>query len=367
MISRNPWLDQVKGIACLLIISHHLAFYGPMVDVFEPFFGRTVSWFREYARMAVQVFLVVGGYLSAAALAPQGYARPGPLLPRLSKRYARLVLPYGVALILTIAVTELIRQWGFNHASMSSPPSLLQFIAHLVLLHGVFGWESLSAGVWYVAIDFQLFVLTVIWFGITRNLAVMTRFPLSAVINYMPQSGVACLTALSLLVWNRDSTLDAWALYFYGAYGLGLMAWWAAHPPNTRVRLYWCCFIVVLVAVALTVQWRDRIAVAGIAATLLALSTAIAWPQVVQRGLLTPLQRLGQISYSVFLIHFGMSLLVNAVIHTLWPRSVWANGLGIVGAIALSIWAGTLLYRYVENKRWAGVFGQRAFFKDNAI
>ena len=91
--------------------------------------------------------------------------------------------------------------------------------------------------------------------------------------------------------------------------------------------------------------------------------------KIVWRGLTTQLQRLGlgQISYSVFLIHFGMSLLVNAVIHTLWPRSVWANGLGIVGAIVLSIWAGSMLYRSVENKHWADVIRQRAFLKDSTI
>ena len=365
MTSRNPWLDQVKGIACLLIVGHHLAFYGPMADVLEPFFGRTLSWFREYARMAVQVFLVVGGYLSAAALAPQGCARQGSLLRTLGKRYVRLVVPYTVALILTIAITELIRQWGFNHASMSSAPSLLQFIAHLALLHGIFGWESLSAGVWYVAIDFQLFALTAIWFGITHNRISMAGHSSSFVMPGMQQWGIACVTALSLLVWNRDSALDAWGLYFFGAYGLGLMAWWAAHLTNPRARLCWRFIIAVLVVIALAIQWRDRIALAGVTSMVLALSTAITWPQVVQRGLMAPLQWLGQISYSVFLIHFAMSLLVNAVVHTVWPTSVWANGLGLMCAIALSIWAGSLLYRWVENKQGAGLFRQRAFFKRN--
>lgn len=30
---RLPGIDALKGLACLLIVLHHLAFYGPMSDV----------------------------------------------------------------------------------------------------------------------------------------------------------------------------------------------------------------------------------------------------------------------------------------------------------------------------------------------
>jgi hypothetical protein len=35
-------------------------------------------------------------------------------------------------------------------------------------------------------------------------------------------------TAASLLSFNLDADLDVWAIYFMGAYGLGMMAFWGS-------------------------------------------------------------------------------------------------------------------------------------------
>ena len=82
-----------------------------------------------------------------------------PGWPRMARRFVRLVLPYAVALVVAILVQAAVRPW-FAHDSVSAEPGLWQLLAHALLLQGVLGEESLSAGVWYVAIDFQLFVLT---------------------------------------------------------------------------------------------------------------------------------------------------------------------------------------------------------------
>lgn len=392
MSSRNTWFDQVKGLACLLIVCHHLAFYGPMSDVVEPMVPGLMHWLYEYARMAVQVFLVVGGYWAAAGLVPQGAARHTEVLPLLGKRFARLVIPYTAALAVTMVVTELVRNMGFVHDSVSAPPSWDQLIAHLLLLQGVGGWESLSAGVWYVAIDFQLYAAVALWLWLSRRLSrsaspsealpaaeharantalAPRRWPLT-----LAQAGIVALVAASLWSWNRDSDLDNWALYFLGAYGLGMMAWWAAHSPRPLGRWVWTAAMLVLGAVALWLEWRTRIALALVVALVLAVAGSVRWPQRLQSLGWAPLQKLGQMSYSVFLIHFGMCLLVNAVWHTLWPQGVLINAIGMLVAVALSIGAGHVLYRWVESRgasvlqllRWqAGTLGVGAAVAMNFI
>ena len=160
--------------------------------------------------------------------------------------------------------------------------------------------------------------------------------------------GFAGLTLVSLLVWNLDSDLDVWAIYFFGAYGLGMMAWWASCGHQASAGRITRQLMMVMIVVALAFEWRDRIAIAGVMALLLVGAQALTWPNALRRAVFKPLQRLGQISYSVFLIHFGVSLLVNAVIYRNWPSSVTANALGVVVAVVLSVWAGALLYRWVE-------------------
>lgn len=62
-----------------------------------------------------------------------------------------------------------------------------------------------------------------------------------------------------------------------------------------------------------------------------------------------PLVQLGQMSYSVFLVHFAVCLLVNAVVSRLWPESPVLNALGMLLAFMLSLAAGRQLYLHVER------------------
>ena len=54
-------------------------------------------------------------------------------------------------------------------------------------------------------------------------------------------------------------------------------------------------------------------------------------------------------SYSVFLVHFPVCLLVNAVVTWFWPDSLAINLVGLWAAFALSLATGQLLYQRVER------------------
>jgi len=62
-----------------------------------------------------------------------------------------------------------------------------------------------------------------------------------------------------------------------------------------------------------------------------------------------PLRWLGRISCSVFLVHFALCLLVNALVGTIWPASVPAAAAGMITAWGLSVTCGWLLYELVER------------------
>ncbi len=338
--ARNAAIDCTKGLACAAIVWHHLAFYGPMADVVEPLLPALIEWLDQYARMAVQLFLVLGGYLAAASLAPVGLSRHAQLLPQIGRRFVRLVVPLAVALVLAVLVTALVRPW-FEHSSLSAAPTLFQLFAHALLLQGIVGEESLSAGVWYVSIDFQLFALTALLFAASR------WFKAEPGAGARPTAGqavVVLLAAASLWGFNRDADLDNWAVYFFGAYGLGMMAFWAVRSPRVWA---WGALMALLTGVALWLEWRDRIALAG--ATALALVIVMRSPRLFTWQAQSRLQQLGQMSYSVFLVHFPVCLLVNAVVTWFWPDSLAINLVGLWAAFALSLAVGQQLYQRVER------------------
>lgn len=360
--SRNPLIDMVKGLACAAIVWHHLAFYGPMSDIAQPLAPGLMAALSHYGRMAVQVFLVLGGYLAAASLAPAGVARFGAAGEQIGRRFVRLVVPYAVALVAAVLAAAVVRPWMGAHPSVPAEPGLLQLLAHAVLLHDLVGEEALSAGVWYVAIDFQLFASAVLLFAAARRVPGPT-----ARAGWVARAMVVVATAASLWVFNRQPALDAWAVYFWGAYGMGMLARWGAR--SQRHGALWLALIGVLGAVALWLDFRDRIALAW----LVALGLAV-WLRVPRAGAVRQpptalvsawsacwalpggaFQALGRMAYSVFLVHFPVCLVVNAVVSWAAPESSGWNAAGMVLAFGLSVAAGRLLYLKVESRlpSWA--------------
>jgi hypothetical protein len=88
---------------------------------------------------------------------------------QITRRFVRLVVPYSVALLLAVLVAALVGSW-MDHPSVPGAPDLGQLVANALLLQDIVGEEALSAGVWYVAIDFQLFAGSVLLLALVRAL-----------------------------------------------------------------------------------------------------------------------------------------------------------------------------------------------------
>ena len=331
--NRLPAVDTLRAVASQLIVLHHLAFYGPMSDIAQDLAPDLIGWLSEYARLAVQIFLVLGGFFAAKALAPEGRLVVERPVAALSKRYLRLVLPFAAALLIAIAGAFIARTW-MQHDSIPAAPMVRQVAAHILLLHGVLDYDSLSAGAWYVAIDFQLFalMLALLWLGQRMG------GPLKAA-----RWPVVVMAAGSLLWFNRNPDLDNIAPYFFGAYGLGAVAWWASCQEKARGRFV---VMVALCAVALAIDFRSRIALALATACLLVLTQrARHMPEWMSSQ---PIKFLSRVSYSVFLVHFPICLVVNAIFNTFMPDDAWVQAGGMVLAWVASVGFGALFYRWIE-------------------
>ena len=345
--SRLPLIDALKAVAAQLIVLHHLAFYGPMSDATHLWWPDLVAWFSQEARLVVQVFLVMAGYLAARSLAPDGVLRsesPGRLL---WQRYLRVALPAVFALWVAMVCTELARL-GMTHDSLPNPPTVGQFISHVLLLQSVLDVEALSAGVWYVAIDVQLFALLLglLWVarqGPQRSASGRRR---------LARALVLLTVGASLLHFNRDPAWDDWGLYFFGAYGLGVLCAWQGKSSRDGGSLAWL-LACALALVALAVDFRERMALALATACLLAWAQREGW---LSRWPQHPaLAYLGRISYSVFLLNFPVSLLVNALFTRFAPPDpLWQTGGVLLAWLACNL-AGALFFHQVEQRigRWS--------------
>lgn len=350
---RSEVIDLFKASACVLIIWHHLALYGPMSEVVSEWAGGFVSFLLEHGLLAVQVFLVIGGYLNAKSWTRALSQAKFDFLSRLIGRYQRLVIPLLAALSFAVAVTALVRP-NFDHTSLSAAPMPFQVLAHVFLLQDVLYLEAFSAGVWYVAIDFQLFAMALVCAGLAHRWQSKTQR--GSVIRKALGFWLA-LTMGSIFIWNLNPLGEIWGTYFFSAYGLGLCvgAWrYAGLKVNHRQLGF---LILMLGALGTAYQPRIRFAVATLTAAFLAFYEATGCRPVplLKR---TWIRELSNASYAIFLIHFGVSLLVSATVFNFWSENIPANALGMLTSFSLSVWLGRQLHLRVERQaaswlRWA--------------
>jgi len=334
-------INLVKAGAAQLIVLHHLAFYGPMADAARPLMPPIIDWLDQYGRIAVQAFLVISGFLVAKSLSPSAMPGIGNPLGTIWRRYIKLAPPFIVAMFLAIGASALARTW-MVHDSISAPPNMSQLAAHVLLLHSVLGYESLSAGAWYVAIDFQLYALItcLLWLGgrIAGNRFMPWLMPLLVTLG----------VSISLLYFNRDADFDVWAPYFFGSYGLGILAWWASDPRRPFMATFALLLMMVVPAVlALELDFRIRIAVASVVASFLCLYGRTRLGTYASSGW-SLINYLGKISYSIFLVHFPVCLVVNAAFTRFVPDDAYLQGAGVVWAWAASVASGAVFYHWVE-------------------
>ena len=225
MQSKNHFLlvDFLKTLAALIIILHHFSSYGQIAQDARSLLPGVMTWLFEYGRYAVQIFLVMGGYLAAQSLTrTSDLKNPQTVLKTIFNRYLRLFSPYVVALLVTIACAWVARFW-VQDEFVGESETLGQFLAHLFFLQGILGLDSISAGVWYVAIDWQLYAILAI---------MLSMFPSLRSLIWM----LLPLCVASLLYFNRDGSYENYFIYFIGAYGLGVLAQLCKNYPDQSVN-----------------------------------------------------------------------------------------------------------------------------------
>jgi len=334
-------IDLLKVIAALLIILHHLSSYGQIAQDALSVLPGIMTWLFEYGRYAVQIFLVMAGYLAAQSLsrfATVKFSAHG-LLKVILNRYLRLFAPYIAALIFTIICAYIARFW-VNDEFVGESETLGQFLAHLFFIQGILGLDSISAGAWYIAIDWQLYCILAI---------LLISYPSYQAVIWV----VSILAVSSLLFFNRSGAYEAYFIYFIGSYGLGVLAYLAkcfANPDVNRLAKIALIVIGLIIAVSSLQQvWLRNFLAWFIAITLLLWGNKI-YPSR-QAVFFKVISWGSKRSYSAFLIHFAFILLAN----TLYIASgMYAHESGVLalvmmlGVVVCSTVAANYLYRWIE-------------------
>ncbi|MET8944044.1 acyltransferase [Streptomyces sp. NPDC004542] len=349
-----PGLDGLRGVAALYVLLFHcwlLAFPG-----FPENSGPSWLGWLMYGRLAVVFFLVLSGFSLAVSPARHGW-RQGGIARFLRRRAWRILPPYWAALALSVVIGHFVVP-----ASHHGPPNGRTLLVYGLALQDVFTAPTPNGAFWSIAVEAELYLLF--------PLLLLLRRRLGAVLLV---AGVTLLVSLRGLVAAGASPAEGDNLltphlapvFVAGLAGAGIVV--AREEiramPWHRLAALSALPVVLLIAVqgpAWTVHhyfWVD-LAVAP-AMTMFLAAVATGRPAVLVRLLATrPVRGLGDISYSLYLIHLPIVMVVVRKIAPEYvsaplPTFCFTVVLGLPASL-LSAWLFAKLFEtpFKRNRSW---------------
>lgn len=341
---RFHFLDALRGIAACAVAFFH--FFTPDVSPLHATLADTLpDWIEALilqGDLGVEVFFVLSGFVIAHSLR-NARVGPGYVARFALRRSIRLDPPYWVVLWMIVGFawlsgpsvwTEALSRWG-------GWTNLFLNMAYLPDLAGVYRivWVA-----WTLCLEVQFYLAFVLLIGASQWM----EERLNA---YRAPGLILCFAPLALLsplLWNLEQRYDffgLWYMFFLGAFA------YASLSGRIRQR-YFLLYAALILGAALFLDERRGLFAAGTAIaihTTGVLGGLRVWLQ------WRPLQYLGSRSYSLYLVHLPVGLLILE----LWPDAsaafenpalAWtAYSIAICG----SLLSAEFLYRLVEQPSMA--------------
>ena len=354
-----PWLDVARGVSALLVVAGHCraAFFPPLSSIASPtlieqFFYAITS----LGYLAVMAFFVLSGFLVGGSVIRAG--EQFRFTDYFTARLCRLWVVLVPALLLTLAADAItartapsaltgafFNQWhsGPDPAAVSSL-SLVTFLGNLAFLQNivvpVFGTNG---PLWSLSCEFWYYVV----------------FPFVAM-GLRPTSRLS-LPIAAIFAFASAYFMPPGMLQGFGVWLMGVLAFVASHRMRRPVRRLWIALSCLLLVSAIAYDKSGRVRVMigidteyviGIAFAIfvfcIAHLDAANSPIGLRRLILRAGGMLSSISYSLYLCHFPILVLIAATFYPELPgRLSWRNGLNytlVLVLLCLVAWVFWLLF-----------------------
>lgn len=353
-------LDGLRGLAALYVMFFHCWLY-----TFPGYPDSTAPWWLDglmFGRVAVVFFLVLSGFSLAIAPARNGWRLKG-VGDFLRRRAWRILPPYWAALAMSLAIS-----WFVVPASHFGVPTGSTLLAYGLVLQDMVTAPTPNGAFWSIGVEAELYLAFPLLLLLRRRLGAALLV-----------AGVTLLTAVRGLMAAGASPIEGenWLapnlapVFVFGMVGAGIVV---ASPRIQRLPWHWLAALAAAPLLTLasikgavwTVNhyfWVD-LAIAP-AMTMLIAAVTTGRPVLLARLLTTrPLRSLGDFSYSLYLIHLP---LVMVVIRRVAPHFV-SPGLPTFGfTLALAVptsvltawlFAQTFEIPFKRNRSWKSVFAK---------
>jgi peptidoglycan/LPS O-acetylase OafA/YrhL len=347
---RLAGLDGLRGLAALYVVVYHIflrAFPGYPVNR-APFWA---GWFA-YGRFAVVVFIVLSGFSLALSPAREGWKLDG--LASFARRRARRILPaYWAALVFSLAVA-----WLIVPQPGQGLPTAKSVLVNGLLVQNLVGAPSPNRSFWSLAVEAQLYVLFPLLLLLVRRWGAIAMV-----------ATVTLLVAALGIVGPHVSRVDTFVIQsppdLAALFAVGILAAGIVQAGNTRRSWPWHRLALAAAAPVIAVIWwqgtvwtNDNLLwvdlALGPAVACLLAGLATGRPTRLLRLLdARPMRKLGAASYSLYLIHAPIVVVVYEKIVTgRVGQGVPAFLVSIALALPLTVVFARFFARVFERQPW---------------
>ena len=353
---RRPYVDGIRGAAALYVVLYHAWAQVAMRTGAPPLSGmvRTATEGLAWGQLAVDVFIVLSGYCLMLPVVERGKLSGG-LTGYFQRRAGRILPPYFAALVFG-SVVLLVPGMGQIRGvtwDQAVPPTLwMAWGQHALMLHNLRShWMYLiNPPLWTVATESQIYVL----------------FPLLLLPLWCrvgPVIAIPCAFALGIMPSHLGWAPTQASHWFFGLFALGMLAAQLGHRSEASSRLAgWVAAIsagIVVIGLRLRPEWLIAHlyvldAIAGFSAAALLVHCARTPATESSRALklveLPWLTRVGDFSYSLYLIHFPVLALLHLYLLRLPLSPAATLAVMLSGGSALSLGCAWLFYQVCEKR-----------------
>lgn len=305
-------LNTLRGLAafsvCLFHFTNGNRFFLHPEDIF-----RKAGF---YGSFGVQVFFVISGLVIPFSMYQVQY-RLSDIKTFLLKRIVRIEPPYLISFLLVLLLNIISSVLPhYQGKPLNTDPVFL--LGHLGYMNSFLHLEWINPVYWTLAIEFQYYLLIAFLFPLISS-----------------KNNIVLITAA--LLFNAVSWLlpDPNFIFYYSFYftlGIAICKYLVKD-----LTLPFFIIIVLICLAGIFIQFK----LPGLIAGLIPLSFSfISWENKVTRFL-------GNISYSLYLLHVPVGLRVINIARQ-WYESELMRYIAILVAIAVTLVASYLFYRYVE-------------------
>jgi peptidoglycan/LPS O-acetylase OafA/YrhL len=351
---RFAFVDALRGIAALGVAAYHIDRYGPLPGAASAVVPKFITSTLHHGWVGVQMFFVISGFVIAYTL--RGLrVTPSSLGNFALRRSLRLDPPYWLTMLFVIGLYVLTTSlFDIKDGLIDEAPTWDQVLAHLFYLQNIVGYHNLSAGFWTLCIEVQFYILFAVMLGFAQRLTAHCSDRaegahwLPLLLTYAP------LAVASLFWFSNDPDNTNWVIHFFAFFFFGALTWWTVEGRVPKPA-FWTFAAAILLR-----QW-----IHGTLDMWVALATGLAIYGVISTGRSDRwlrfrwLQRLGLISYSLYLIHYPVSWIITSLGYELTGTAPVAATFWLVLSLVASIGVANALHAAIELPaiRFARRFG----------